>query len=92
MLYIFFIFNMEMQKKDKLLKECEICQSNATCLCFKCISYFCESCFKFVHEKKVNSHHKKESIDPFVPIDVKCPTHEKYPMDFFCVDEKGKSI
>ena len=77
--------------KVKLIKECEICKSKATCLCFQCISYFCEAWFKYVHDKEVNSTHKKEIIDPFVPIDVKCPEHDKYPLDFFCVDEKGKS-
>ena len=74
----------------KLIKDCEICQSNATCLCFECISYFCESCFKLIHDKKVNTNHKKEMIDPFVPIDVKCPEHKKHPMDLFCFEEKGK--
>ena len=79
------------KEKIKLIKECEICKLNATCLCFKCISYFCDSCFKLVHDKQANSNHKKEIIDPFVPIDIKCPEHDKYPMELFCTDEKGKS-
>ena len=79
------------KEKVKFIKECEICKSYATCLCFKCNNYYYESCFKFVHDKQVNSNHKKEVIDPFVPIDIKCQEHDKYPLDYFCVDEKGKS-
>ena len=78
-------------EKVKLIKECEICKSNATCLCFQCIFYFCDSCFKLIHDKQANSTHKKEIIDPFAPIDIKCPYHVKYPIDYFCIDEKGKS-
>ena len=74
----------------KLIKECEICGTNATCLCYICKSYFCESCYKLIHDKKINSNHKKENIDPFVPIDLKCPDHPEHPMYLFCVDEKGK--
>ena len=78
------------KEKSKLIKECNICKSNATLLCFQCDNYFCESCYKFVHDKQVNSNHKKESIDPFIPIDIKCPDHPKENMNLFCVDEKGK--
>ena len=66
-----------MEKFKNMLKHCEICNSEATSLCFKCFSYFCESCFKFVHEKNFNSGHKKEEIDYFVPIDLKCPNIQK---------------
>ena len=79
------------KEKMKFIKECEICKSNATCLCLKSYSYFCDSCFKLIHDKQVNSNHKKEIIDPFVPIDIKCPEHDKYSMDLFCIDEKGKT-
>ena len=80
------------KKNKKLIKECDICGENATCLCFKCIQYFCESCFKLIHDKKKNSNHQKEPIDPFVPIDLKCPDHPINPITFFCLDEKGKYI
>ena len=77
--------------KEKLLnKICEICKSSATCLCFQCNFYLCESCFKTIHDKKANSEHKKEKIDPFVPIDIKCPEHPQHLMYLFCSDEKGK--
>ena len=77
------------KEKSNQKKECEICNSYATSLCFECNNYYCDSCFKLVHDKQINSSHKKELIDPFVPIDLKCPEHPKYPMDFFCIDEKG---
>ena len=81
-----------MDKFQNRNKQCEICKEAATSLCFKCISYFCDSCFKFVHEKKANIAHKKEKIDYFVPIDTKCPYHPANPINLFCIDEKGKSI
>ena len=73
-----------------LLKKCEICNSNATCLCFKCNSYYCENCYKLIHDLKKELNHKKENIDPFVPIDLKCPEHTDHPMSLFCIDEKAK--
>ena len=69
-------------------KKCEICKLEATCLCHKCMSYFCDSCFKFVHSKDANKNHIKENIDYYVPIDLKCPEHSLYVMGLFCVDEK----
>ena len=78
-----------MEEDKNSIKKCEICESYASNLCFQCISYFCDNCYKFIHEKECNSKHKKEQIDPFVPIDLKCPTHFKNPLNLFCVDEKG---
>ena len=80
------------EKKSELIKECEICKTNASCLCFQCNNYYCESCYKFVHDKQANSSHKKESIDPFMPIDIKCPEHPQDRMYLFCADEKGNYI
>ena len=80
------------QKKPKYIKECEICKSNATCLCFQCNNYFCDRCYKLIHDIKNNSEHKKESIDPFMPIDIKCPEHPQDRMYLFCADEKGNLI
>ena len=70
-------------------KKCEICKEIANNLCLSCMFYLCDNCFKFIHDKSINSQHKKEKIDYFVPLDAKCPEHPKYVMDFFCVDEKG---
>ena len=80
------------EPKSKNIKECEMCDSSATCLCFKCNNYFCESCFKLIHNLKKNLNHKKENIDPFVPIELKCPYHSQNPMNLFCINEKGKFI
>ena len=70
-------------------KKCELCKDNATSLCFQCYMYLCDSCFKFIHDKPVNNQHKKEKIDYFVPIDIKCPKHSKDRMNLYCVDDKG---
>ena len=80
-----------MEKKSGLIKYCELCGTNATNLCFECLQYFCESCFNCIHEKKLMLKHKKENIDPYVPIDLKCPDHPKDRINLFCIDEKGKS-
>jgi len=79
---------MEVQKN---IKQCEICKvKEAITLCLDCYSYFCEVCYKCVHDFKQNSNHRKEKIDLFVPIDTTCSDHEKSPMNLFCIDEKGK--
>ena len=78
-----------MEKKIKLIKECEICGVNATSLCFICNEYYCDSCFKMNHDK-LKSGHKKEKIDIYVPIELKCQEHQNVPLNLFCVDEKGK--
>ena len=77
-----------MEKNSKLIKPCNICENDATCLCYDCLNYFCDSCFKLIHDKK-KSPHKKEKADPYVPIDIKCPEHPNGIMDFFCINEKG---
>ena len=48
-----------MEKKENKIKICETCGDNATCLCFKCLEYFCNKCFKYVHDNQINSNHKK---------------------------------
>jgi hypothetical protein len=78
-----------MEKNENFIKKCGICESDATCLCLDCLNYFCEICFKFIHEKK-KSNHKKEKIDLYVPIDIKCPEHQNGILDLFCIEEKGK--
>ena len=75
---------------EQKLKKCENCQIDSTCLCFQCMSYFCDSCFKLNHNNEKRKLHKKEKIDHFSPIDLTCPKHELHPMDLFCVKEKGK--
>ena len=77
-----------MENIPNQLKKCELCKINATCLCFQCTNYFCDKCYKFIHDMEVNSNHKKEKIDPYVPIDLKCQEHPKNPNNLFCLDEK----
>ncbi len=78
-----------MKESNNLIKHCEICNSEAKSLCFECFSYFCDSCFKFVHEKSCNNDHKKEEIDYLVPIDLKCQQHPKNIINLYCVEERG---
>lgn len=73
-------------------KKCDICNSDSTCVCFICLSYFCESCFKFIHDKEKNSSHKKEDIDPYITYNFKCRTHQLSQITLYCVDEKGKLL
>ena len=80
-----------MEIKQKNFKQSDICKVNyAISLCPQCFSYFCDKCFKFVHETKKKSEHKKEAIDYNVPIDTRCPDHDTIPINLFCIDEKGK--
>ena len=79
-----------MKSNDKNQKKCEICESEATCLCITCQNYFCDSCFKLIHDKEKNSKHQQEQIDPYVPINLKCSIHSKNPLNLFCLEEKGK--
>ena len=79
-----------MKKNDNFIKKCDICKEDATSLCFNCNQYFCESCYKFIHSKKINSQHKKENIDLYVPIDLRCEKHPNIPLNLFCFNEKGK--
>ena len=71
------------------IRKCEVCLVDATCLCFECMSYFCDTCFKSSHNNEARKSHKKEKIDYYVPIDVKCPEHKLIPMNLFCLDEKS---
>ena len=79
---------MEVQKN---VKQCEMCKAKeAVTLCLDCYSYFCEACYKCVHDIKQNNNHKREKIDLFVPIDTMCPDHKRIAINLFCIDEKGK--
>ena len=77
-------------ERGNLIKRCELCDKNATCICFKCNNYYCDNCFKLIHDFPNYSIHKKEIIDPFLPFDIKCPIHPEDRMNLFCIDEKGK--
>ena len=79
-----------MEKENNIIKKCKICGSEAKCLCFECNDYFCDKCYKFIHELKKDPLHKKENIDLFIPIDLKCPEHPKDRINLFCLDDKRK--
>ena len=82
---------MEKNSQNLNFKNCDICEKDASNICFECMMYFCESCFKLVHDKKIsNNNHKKEKIDYFVPIELKCSEHPKNNLNLFCLDEKGR--
>ena len=81
-----------MESIQKNLKVCEICKIYATSLCCECSCYFCDSCYKFIHEKEANNQHKKEKIDYFVPFDTKCKEHPINPICLFCVDDNSKKF
>ena len=73
------------------VKICDLGQTNeATAICYECPSYFCNSCFNLIHNIKINSSHKKEEVDPFVSINVKCTEHPKIINNLFCIKEKSK--
>ena len=74
----------------KNFKTCDICGKDASFLCFECTMYFCDSCYKFIHEKEKCKNHIKEKIDYYVPFDIKCPQHPKCLQNLFCIDDKGK--
>ena len=80
---------MEMNQKN--FKQCDMCKvGEAKMICPQCFSYYCDNCFKCVHERKGNREHTKEKIDYFVPIDTRCPEHNTVPINLFCLDEKGR--
>ena len=53
-----------MEEKENILKYCDICKSQATLLCSTCLNgiglYYYDSCYKYIHDKKENTNHKKE--------------------------------
>ena len=79
-----------MDSKEENNKYCDICDKIASMLCFDCVMYLCDSCFKFIHEQKINKIHKNEKIDYFVSFDLKCKEHPKDRINLFCLEENGK--
>ena len=81
-----------MEENQRNEKICDICKSKATLLCLECIcSYYCDNCYKLIHDIKVNSNHKKENVDYFVPIETRCSEHPNVALNLFCLDEKGNN-
>ena len=42
-------------------KKCEICETEATCLCFKCNFYLCDKCYKIIHDLKCSIHKTQQN-------------------------------
>ena len=79
-----------MEINQKNFKQCDMCKDKeATSLCSQCFCYYCDACYKPVHENTKNSQHIKEKIDYNVPIDTRYPEHNTVPINLFCIDEKG---
>ena len=79
-----------MEVKQKNYKQCDMCKDiEATSLCLQCFSYYCDECYKPVHNRQRNKEHKKEAIDYNVPIDTHRPKHSGNNMNLFCIDEKS---
>ena len=72
-----------------IIKKCDICQKDSTSICFQCMHYFCDSCFKLSHNEETKKIHKKEKIDYYVPIETRCPEHPNVALNLFCINEKG---
>jgi len=48
---------------QKNIKKCEMYKvRESITLCFDCYNYFCEICFKCIHDIKENSNHKIEKM------------------------------
>ena len=75
------------QQNFKIYDMCKV--NEAKILCIQCFRYYCDGCYKQVHEKKENKEHKKEAIDYNIPIDTSCPDHDGNNINLFCIDEKG---
>ena len=71
------------------IKKCDYCRSDASDVCFKCNDFFCNNCYKIIHELRKDSEHKKIEINPYLSIDLFCPMHPKNPLELFCLDDKG---
>jgi hypothetical protein len=70
-------------------KECCFCKGSSTTICFKCMNYYCDSCFNICHKDEKIKNHEKEKIDELINIEVRCSLHELVPMNLFCLDDKG---
>ena len=79
--------NNKMEDKEI---SCELCKNPASNICYDCSFYLCDSCFDYLHIKKVNSEHKKEKIEPIIPINIKCTKHQKMPLSFYYIEENSK--
>jgi len=80
----------EKDESEEEDRKCELSKDKANNICFDCSFYLCDNCFEYLHNKKVNSEHKKEEIEPLISIDFKCREHPIVPMNLFCIKENSK--
>ena len=71
------------------IKKCYLCGSEAYGLCFKCKKYFCDKCYEIIHKIIKDKDHNKSKIDKYLSIDLFCPNHPEYPLELFCLEDKG---
>ncbi len=64
-------------------KKFEMCKLKARNLSLDCMNYYCESCYKLIHEKEATIHHLNEKSDYFIPFDTKCKEHPSNPLAYF---------
>ena len=77
---------------EKNYKLCNICKSKVNYICFECSNnFYCESCFKMVHNKKENINHQKFDVDYFIQAKTLCPEHQTIPLNIFCLTENGNN-
>lgn len=79
-----------MENETKKAKVCDICGEEANIICFDCVNYYCDSCSNFIHGKKINKEHKKEKIYFSNLLNIKCETHPKNKLEYFCLNENSK--
>ena len=52
-----------MEFKQKNYKQCDICKvDEASSLCPQCFNYYCDSCYKAVHDKGKNNVYQNSLI------------------------------
>ena len=56
------------------------------------MEYYCDSCYNIAYKSEKRKNHKKEKIDYYLPMDMKCPEHNLNPINLFCIEEKGNAI
>lgn len=71
------------------LKKCDSCISESFWICFQCKKYYCDKCYKIIHDLKSDNPHEKTKINPYLSIDFFCPNHQEYPLELFCFNDKG---
>jgi len=71
------------------LKKCNLCNSDSFWICFQCKKYYCDKCWKIIHEIKKEKAHEKTKINPYLSLDFFCSNHQEYPLELFCLNDKG---